>query len=206
MRVMKERFEIALERSRTYARLAQGFWRPKDLSSGSSPEGAGGKSAEYDRLFAHRTTVLCPIYEVEYDRDRAVSQGATLADIAGFYRAFGLELAVNERPDHLALELEFMGFLAHKEALALQDGLLEQAELCRDAQKKFLEAHLGRWVGIVADTLARATQIEFYKTLAADMKEFIESECALLRVQPEIITARPPEAETTDVRCPAVRS
>ncbi len=193
---MRERFEIALERSRTYARLAQGFWRPTHADL----------QREYDRLFTHRTTILCPIYEVEYDKNRAVSQGPILADIAGFYRAFGLEIAVNERPDHLALELEFMSVLTYKEALALENNLFEQAEICRDAQKKFLEAHLGRWVGIVADTLARAAQIEFYKALAADVKEFIESECALLGAQPEIITARPPEAETPDVRCPAARS
>ena len=189
-------FELALRRSRRYAELAQGFWRPKD----SSPD-----PSEYDRLFRHRTTILCPIYEVEYDRNRAVSQGPTLADIAGFYRAFGLELAVSERPDHLALELEFMSVLAYKEALALRNNLHEQAEICRDAQRKFLEAHLGRWVGIFADTLARASQLDPYKTLAFKLKEFIESECVLLGAQPEIITMRPGEAETEDVRCPVAR-
>jgi TorA maturation chaperone TorD len=157
---------------------------------------------EYDRLFSHRTTVLCPIYEVEYDRNRAVSQGPTLADIAGFYRAFGLELAVDERPDHLALELEFMSFLAYKEALALQNNLLEQAEICRDAQKKFLEAHLGCWVKLFAETLLRESQLEFYTTLATELKEFIESECALLGAQPQVVTERPTDKETTDVRCP----
>ncbi|MFN4218878.1 MAG: molecular chaperone [Candidatus Bipolaricaulia bacterium] len=188
-------FKRAFERSHRYAELAQGFWRPDD------PETA----AEYDRLFSHRTTILCPIYEVEYDKNRSVSQGPTLADIAGFYRAFGLELAINERPDHLALELEFMSVLAYKEALALRDNLREQAEICRDAQRKFLEAHLGRWVGIFTDTVTRASRLESYKVLACTLKEFIESECALLGAHPEIITARPQEAETTDVRCPAAR-
>lgn len=185
-------FELALERSRRYAKLSQGFWRPDDIET----------SAEYDRLFSHRTTILCPIYEVEYDRNRAVSQGPTLADIAGFYRAFGLELAVNERPDHLALELEFMSVLAYKEALALHDNLREQAEICRNAQRKFLEAHLGRWVGIFADTLARASQLELYKTLAFALKEFIESECRGLEAHPTTITALPEEADATEIRCP----
>lgn len=184
--------ELALARSRRYAELAQGFWRPDDMEM----------AAEYDRLFCHRTTILCPIYEVEYDKNRAVSQGPTLADIAGFYRAFGVELAVNERPDHLALELEFMSVLAYKEALALQKNLREQAEICRDAQRKFLEAHLGRWVGIFADTLAHASWLDFYKTLARTLKEFIESECALLGARPEIITMRPTGVEPADVRCP----
>ncbi|MCX8104024.1 MAG: molecular chaperone TorD family protein [Candidatus Bipolaricaulota bacterium] len=200
--------ELALECSRRYAELAQGFWRPEDLSPGPSPKGEGGgcRSAEYDRLFCHRTTILCPIYEVEYDKNRAVSQGPTLADIAGFYRAFGLELAVSERPDHLALELEFMSILTYKEALALQKNLREEAEICRDAQKKFLEAHLGRWAGIFADTVARASRLECYRALAAELREFIESECSRLRAHPQIVTERPSAVETEDVRCPVART
>ena len=192
---MAERCEAALVRAHTYAQLAQGWWRP------SSSE---ARSREYDRLFCHRTTILCPIYEAEYDRNRAVSQGPTLADIAGFYRAFGLELVVSERPDHLALELEFMSVLAYKEALAGQNNLAEQAEICRDAQKKFLEAHLGRWVGIFAETVMRTSQLKFYRDLARELKAFLETECALLGAQPQLITERPPDKETADVRCSLV--
>jgi TorA maturation chaperone TorD len=190
---MTERCEAALVCARTYAQLAQGWWRP------SSSE---ARSREYDRLFCHRTTILCPIYEAEYDRNRAVSQGPTLADIAGFYRAFGLELAVSERPDHIALELEFMSVLAYKEALAFQNNLTEQAQICRDAQKKFLEAHLGRWAGLFAETVMRTSHLEFYRALARELKAFIESECALLGAQPQIITERPTNTEIVDVRCP----
>ncbi len=205
---MTERCKAALVRAHTYARLAQGFWRP-NVPSGPFPKGAGklsplrvGEGVEYDRLFCHRTTILCPIYEAEYDKNRAVSQGPTLADIAGFYRAFGLELAVSERPDHIALELEFMSFLAYKEALALQNDLREQAETCRDAQKKFLEAHLGRWAGLFAETVIRTSQLQFYRDLARELQEFIESECTLLGAQPQVVTERPPDRETADVRCP----
>ncbi len=180
--------ELAFERSRRYAELARGFWRPDGAQS--------RRSLEYDRLFCHRTSVICPIYEVEYDRNRAVSQGPTLADIAGFYRAFGLELAVSERPDHMALELEFMSVLAYKEALALQKDLREHAEICRDAQKKFLEAHLGRWVVVFTDTIGQATQLEFYRKLAAELREFIESECALFGARPTMIAERPTAVET----------
>lgn len=196
MRAVREP-ERALERSRRYAQLAQGFWRPRADSL---------LQHEYDRLFCHRTTILCPIYEVEYDENRAVSQGAILADIAGFYRAFALELAVNERPDHLALELEFMSFLAYKEALALQNNLQEQAALCRDAQKKFLEAHVGRWAHVFATKLLGETQVEFYAELATALQEFISAECQALGAKPHVLQA-PPAAEevSDDVRCPLTR-
>jgi TorA maturation chaperone TorD len=205
-------FEMALERSRAYARLAQGFWRPKDLTPIPSLKGRGsppasgegpGERFEYDRLFSHRTTVLCPIYEVEYDKNRAVSQGPTLADIAGFYRAFGLEIIAHERPDHLALELEFLSVLSYKEVVAFRNNLLEQAEICRDAQRKFLEAHLGRWIKPFAEILMRESQLEFYTTLANTLKGFIESECAVLDAHPEIVTVLPTDREVSEVRCRA---
>ncbi|MCS6902709.1 MAG: molecular chaperone TorD family protein [Candidatus Bipolaricaulota bacterium] len=189
MSTVKE-FARAFERSDLYAQLARGFWRPQH-----------SLQREYDRLFAHRSQILCPIYEAEYDRDRALTPGATLADIAGFYRAFGLERATHERPDHLALELEFMRVLTYKEALALEAGRSEEAELCRDAQKKFLEAHLGRWVGIFAETLLQQTQSNFYRELAVKLRDFITVECQALGAQPQRITAHEAEPEI-QMDCP----
>ena len=41
-----------------------------------------------------------------------------MGDIAGFYKAFGVELSkdIHERLDHLSVEFEFMHFLAYKES------------------------------------------------------------------------------------------
>jgi TorA maturation chaperone TorD len=200
-------------RSRRYAQLAQGFWRPTltptlSLTGRGRPEGPGEGlqvlQREYDRLFAHRTEILCPIYEAEYDRHRALTQGTTLADIAGFYRAFGLEVATSERPDHLALELEFMGALTYKEALALESGRLEETELCRDAQRKFLEAHLGRWVGLFAESVLQQSQNDFYLRLAAELREFITVECRSLGAQPQLAQRFEEEPEIP-IDCPIAR-
>ena len=48
------------------------------------------------------------LYETEYGRMRGMSKGNDLADIAGFYRAFGLDLdpdTARETGDHVAIEL-----------------------------------------------------------------------------------------------------
>lgn len=193
MTAMRE-FERAFERSALYAQLAHGFWRPQQHRL----------QQEHDRLFAHRSQILCPIYEAEYDRNRALTQGTTLADIAGFYRAFGLDIATRERPDHLALELEFMSVLTYKEALALRSKLTEEAEICRDAQRKFLEAHLGRWVGIFAQTVLEQTQSGFYRELALQLREFITAECQALGAQPQLVTAQEAEPEI-QIDCPIAR-
>lgn len=179
-----------------YAQLAQGFRRS---------ETDGNLQREYDRLFTHRTNLLCPIYEVEYDKSRAITQGTTLADIGGFYRAFGLEVAVRERPDHLALELEFMSVLTYKEALALQSGRAEEIQICRDAQRKFLEAHLGRWVGLFVEYLSQQSQSDFYLGLGDALQEFIEAECQALDAKPDLITTNFEEDPEIKLDCPLAR-
>ncbi|MBI3098585.1 MAG: molecular chaperone TorD family protein [Planctomycetes bacterium] len=69
-------------------------------------------------------------------------KGPILADIAGFYRAFGFTPLAGEPPDHLASMLAFLSFLALKQAYALHAGLDEEAAIAREAEEKFLATHL----------------------------------------------------------------
>ena len=47
----------------------------------------------YDGLFGHAVRGACPAYEMEYGRNEIIRQASDLADLAGFYRAFGMEIA-----------------------------------------------------------------------------------------------------------------
>lgn len=92
-----------------------------------------------------------------------------MADIAGFYRAFGFDFA-GERPDHICLELEFMRILCLKEAMALSANDREKVELTVNAEKEFLLSHLGRW----SEALLKITEgIPFYNTLSRFLNEWI---------------------------------
>ena len=113
--------------------------------------------AELQAAYRHAfgaTGSLC--YETEYGLPHEFRQSQELADINGFYRAFGFTNSgrVRERPDHLAVELEFMCILALKEAYTAKDGLVEHFEVCLEAQRKFLGDHLGRWIDKFAQSLA----------------------------------------------------
>jgi nitrate reductase assembly molybdenum cofactor insertion protein NarJ len=101
------------------------------------------------------TGSLC--YETEIGLPHEFRQSQELADISGFYQAFGFRIggAVRERPDYLATELEFMYLLAIKEAQAIANGNETQVEICLNAQRQFLEDHLGKWAGLFAEALAR---------------------------------------------------
>jgi DMSO reductase family type II enzyme chaperone len=137
----------------------------------------------YVTAFGHAARGDCPLNEIEYGDLKAdpLFQPHRLADLAAFYRAFGLEVAdeAAERPDHLGMELEFMSVLAAKEAYAREHQWDdEHCAVLRDAQKKFLREHLGRWAPAFARRLARAAAEESLAALAVFTGEFIAAECA----------------------------
>lgn len=102
-----------------------------------------------------------------------------LADIAGFYKAFGVEVAPEtERVDHIAAELEFMHLLAVKQALAEERGEAEHADLCRDASTKFLTDHLGRWSGKLQIHLEAESADRVYCAAGSLLASFVSADLA----------------------------
>ena len=85
------------------------------------PGRADASRQAYWRLFGHTTRGLICACETEYGPDNGFHQPQQLADIAGYYLAFGLRpLAAGDvRADHIACECEFMDFLSRKEARLL---------------------------------------------------------------------------------------
>lgn len=138
--------------------------------------------AEHRRAFGLTGSLS---YETEFGLPHEFRQSQELADIAGFYQAFGFKVGgqVRERPDHLAVELEFMFVLALKEAYASEGGLAEQAEICRDAQAKFLNDHLGQWAGMLAESLAQSYREGPYLALARFAAAFVQADVQRLGVQ-----------------------
>jgi len=134
---------------------------------------------EHRRVFGLAGS-LC--YETEYGLPHEFRQSQELADIAGFYRAFGFNVGgkVRERPDHLAVELEFMCLLALKEAYAAQNESVEHAEVSADAQRKFIEDHLGRWIGLFAQSVALNASDGPYLGLARFAADFVAEDAGRL--------------------------
>ncbi len=124
-----------------------------------------------------------PPYENEYHRSKGtVYSTEEMADIAGFYRAIGMDFA-KQRPDHIAVELEFMHVVALKEAKAISSGEPDKADACVSLEKKFLTDHLGRWVGAFSDALISCGS-SFYGGLGLLLKQWVNMDCAYLQVSP----------------------
>jgi len=146
---------------------------------------------EYNRLFAHLGSAKCPPYETEYGYDNIFQKTEAMADIAGFYRAYELEVGDTntERVDFISTELEFMAYLALKEAYAREQGNQEHLEICVDSQQKFLRDHLGRWISIFSKILSNSTDNTFYKQLATMTANFLDEEARTLGIDLDKVSA-----------------
>jgi DMSO reductase family type II enzyme chaperone len=156
-----------------------------ELSGVSSEE----LERQYGETFGHSLSRDCPPCETEFDAMHIFQQTHDLADIAGYYRAFGLEVAEKqgERLDHIGAELEFMGFLAYKEHYARENHGEDKALICEDTQRKFLKEHLGRWAPLFFKLLREKAPRGFYRGIAAITAEFVAMEIGLLGVSPDFI-------------------
>jgi DMSO reductase family type II enzyme chaperone len=161
-------------------------------------------ASEYRGSFTFSASPDCPLNECAYSVKHVYQEVQELADIAGFYTAFGLEIA-GERPDELAAELEFCGLLALKEAVALERGAKDQAAVCREGSRLFIHDHLGRW----AENIGRRVEIlnpdTSYAAFGRLVAAFARSEVRSLKVgavEPYQEVPNPP-AEIDADSCPA---
>jgi nitrate reductase assembly molybdenum cofactor insertion protein NarJ len=157
---------------------------------------------EHRRVFG-LTGSMC--YETEIGLPHEFRQSQEMADIAGFYRAFGFTTGgpVHERPDHIAVELEFMHILALKEAYAVENGKAEHAGVSLEAQRSFLQEHLGSWTGLFAQALEKTTGEGVYAGLARFAAAFILADAGRLGITLEQrpLAALRPTPPPQDISC-----
>jgi TorA maturation chaperone TorD len=172
--------------------------------------------AAYDRVLGLVTPRECPPYETEYHSSaEPFFRAQQLADIAGFYQAFGLMPGSEtpERPDYLPLELEFMAFLLVKQRLAAElrgsaDEVAERVHVCEAAQRGFFQDHLVWWVPAFAAGLRRKAGDGLYALVAQALAAFLPLErrrfnlpAPRVPVQPNLIER--PEEQSGCTGCTA---
>ena len=145
----------------------------------------------YWRVFGHSISKTCPPYELEYYPNTDINfRSQRLADVAGFYRAFGLDRAraVKERIDHLSFEAEFMQIIIARELYASEHDLGaqgdERVELCRRSQRLFFVEHLGWWLPSFGTQLSERRDSPFYRGVGRLVRGLVAAERAVLGVPP----------------------
>ncbi|HEU4685667.1 MAG TPA: molecular chaperone TorD family protein [Nitrospira sp.] len=143
--------------------------------------------AEHRRVFSNVITLDCPPYETLFGNDHVFAQSHVMGDIAGFYKAFGVELSkdIHERLDHLSVEFEFMHFLAYKESYSRCHDGADKTQIVVDAQKKFVKNHIGRWVPLFCRMLVKKADSGLFKLVADMTSEWMDFETAFLAVTPQ---------------------
>ena len=142
-------------------------------------------SIEHSRLFLGAG--LVPLREGGFgDGMRFAGQPVDIADMSGFYLAFGFALPDSSAspPDHLGAELEFVSLLHLKIALALQRSRSEVLRITRSALAAFLKDHLGRWSQPFALALADAGAAPAYLTTGRLLARAVEADCISFNVRP----------------------
>jgi DMSO reductase family type II enzyme chaperone len=134
-------------------------------------------AVEFTRLFdVGASGPPCPLYGGLYGGARM----KTMEEAVRFYNHFGLTLSESphELPDHLTTELEFLHFLAFREAQTLEKS--EDAGAYRRAQRDFLARHLGRWIPKMRAKLAGENPMPFFLELVTRLENFLLNDAAHL--------------------------
>ncbi len=176
------------------------------LAAAARDADAAAVAAEY--VFVFDRGAKCPLYEGAWgDAPQLAGKAALLADIAGFYTAFGLQPASvqPDMEDHIAAECEFMSALALKEGYALAEGDDAGVEITQRAQRSFLSDHLGRWAATFCDALKEATPLPYYGVLADLLAAWVRVETAQHGISPLAVRGRvgyDPVQEEDAFTCP----
>lgn len=155
--------------------------------------------AAYQRCFTLTYSPDVPPYEVAYISSDIFRQTEVMADIAGFYRAFGLDAGDDdrERVDYVGVELTFMQWLCLKEAYAAEHRAAEALDVGRRAQRSFLVDHVLCWMPAFARRVATVAADDPYAAIGDGLSAWLDHERRALRIEPRHVYDHPftPEAE-----------
>lgn len=139
-------------------------------------------AVEHARLFMGPFQLVAPPYGSIYLDDAKTVMGDSTARVAAFYRTCGLQLAddFHELPDHFAVELEFMSFLAFKQREAAVAGDSHEVVRITSLQQEFLSIFLIPWLVPFTSAIINDGEAPFYQAIARCTAAFVTADFASL--------------------------
>jgi TorA maturation chaperone TorD len=134
---------------------------------------------EYTRLFINAIPrVPAPPYGSVYLEESRMVYGKTTMDVLNFYRSTGFEpnFEQKELPDHISLEMEFLGILAARESRTGHMGANWPGHL----RQEFLSRFVLPWVPSFCEHIKGNTVSPFYRALGSLTAEFLAYEHSCL--------------------------
>ncbi|MBI4437094.1 MAG: molecular chaperone TorD family protein [Candidatus Omnitrophica bacterium] len=123
------------------------------------------ESSYCDTLTIDSSTACSAYFEPEtFPKEglRGFLCGPSARSVEKYYKTFGFELSpsFHDLPDHISIELEFLGRLDE----------LEKVEEIH----KFFREHLGRWIESFLDKMLLQRTSEFYRAVAQGLRGYLE--------------------------------
>lgn len=141
--------------------------------AGNAPSLLAALRVEYARLFL----LNAPPYESVWLGNRPMLNTEPTFRVQEAYLAGGYSPAGQvAAPDHVGLELAYVGHLAAAEAIAATAADAEGVGSLQRLQRRFLIGHLGRWGPVWAKALERLAREQFYNVLGSVIAEFVLAE------------------------------
>ena len=133
---------------------------------------------DYTRLFLGPAHIVAKPYgSVWLDGKKTLMGDSTMA-VQELYHEGGFEIDEDfrELPDHIAAELEFLYLLIYRENEARRNDDPEAVAAMAGLRKRFLDEHLGSWVGPFTAAVRAGAQSGFYRELAELTDRFVKME------------------------------
>jgi len=133
---------------------------------------------DYTRLFLGPNHIIANPYGSAWlNGEKTLMQDSTMA-VEELYEEGGFEIDEDfrELPDHIAAELEFLYLLIYRENEACRNDDQEALTAMAGLRKRFLDEHLGSWVGPFTASVRAGAQSGFYRELAALTDCFVSME------------------------------
>ncbi len=151
------------------------------LGAEFSAAGSASLLLDYTRLFLGPSHIIAQPYgSVWLEGEKTLMRDSTMA-VQELYEEGGFEIAEDfrELPDHIAAELEFLYLLIYRENEARRNDDPEALTAMAGLRKRFLDEHLGSWVGPFTAAVRASAQSGFYRELAALTDHFVIMEAKI---------------------------
>lgn len=135
---------------------------------------------DYTRLFLGPMSILAKPYgSVWLQEEKTLMDDSTMAVLELYREAdFEMDDDFKELPDHIAAELEFLYLLIFRENEARLSHDPAALDAVISLERRFLNQHLGAWVGKFAAAVKAGAQCPFYRELAELTERFVNQQLA----------------------------
>jgi TorA maturation chaperone TorD len=143
-----------------------------------SADGPQSLLLDYTQLFLGPNHIIAKPYGSAWmSGEKTLMQDSTMA-VEQLYQEGGFEIDEDfrELPDHIAAELEFLYLLIYRENEARRHDDPQALTATAGLRKRFLDEHLGSWVGPFTAAVRAGAQSGFYRELALLTDRFVKME------------------------------